>query len=70
MVSDITEEEIRMEMTSTKPANRIFISYRRGNARGANGRIWDWLYITFGGEQIFRPFDSICHARPAEAGEA
>lgn len=48
-----------MEMTSIKPANRIFISYRRDDARGASGRIWDWLRIAFGKEQVFRDVTSI-----------
>jgi hypothetical protein len=26
----------------------IFISYRRDDARGASGRVWDWLRIGFG----------------------
>jgi len=31
----------------------IFISYRRDDARGASGRVWDWLRIGFGRERVF-----------------
>lgn len=34
--------------------NHIFISYRRDDARGASGRIYDWLRIGFGRERVFR----------------
>jgi hypothetical protein len=37
----------------------IFISYRRDDARGASGRVWDWLRIGFGREQVFRDVASI-----------
>ena len=37
----------------------IFISYRRDDARGASGRVWDWLRIGFGREQMFRDVASI-----------
>jgi tetratricopeptide (TPR) repeat protein len=37
----------------------IFISYRRDDARGASGRVWDWLRIGFGKEQVFRDVASI-----------
>jgi hypothetical protein len=39
--------------------DRIFISYRRDDARGASGRVWDWLRIGFGRERIFRDVASI-----------
>ncbi|MBK6971830.1 MAG: toll/interleukin-1 receptor domain-containing protein [Sterolibacteriaceae bacterium] len=44
-----------------QPAVRqhIFISYRRDDARGASGRIYDWLRIGFGREQVFRDVHSI-----------
>jgi len=38
---------------------RIFISYRRDDARGASGRLYDWLRIAFGREQVFRDVASI-----------
>ena len=38
---------------------RIFISYRRDDARGASGRVWDWLRIGFGRERVFRDVASI-----------
>jgi tetratricopeptide (TPR) repeat protein len=34
--------------------DRIFISYRRDDARGASGRVWDWLRIGFGKDRLFR----------------
>ena len=37
----------------------IFISYRRDDARGASGRVWDWLRIGFGREMVFRDVASI-----------
>jgi tetratricopeptide (TPR) repeat protein len=45
----------------TQPAARdhIFISYRRDDARGASGRLYDWLRIAFGRERVFRDVHSI-----------
>lgn len=37
----------------------IFISYRRDDARGASGRLYDWLRIGFGRERVFRDVHSI-----------
>ncbi len=37
----------------------IFISCRRDDARGASGRVWDWLRIGFGQERVFRDVASI-----------
>jgi tetratricopeptide (TPR) repeat protein len=37
----------------------IFISYRRDDARGASGRVWDWLRLGFGRERVFRDVASI-----------
>ena len=37
----------------------IFISYRRNDARGASGRLYDWLRIAFGREKVFRDVASI-----------
>jgi tetratricopeptide (TPR) repeat protein len=37
----------------------IFISYRRDDARGASGRLYDWLRIAFGRERVFRDVASI-----------
>lgn len=42
-----------------EPPDRIFISYRRDDARGASGRVWDWLRIAFGRERVFRDVASI-----------
>ena len=39
--------------------DRIFISYRRDDSRGATGRVWDWLRIGFGRERVFRDVASI-----------
>jgi TIR domain len=39
--------------------NHIFISYRRDDARGASGRLYDWLRIGFGRERVFRDVQSI-----------
>jgi len=46
---------------NTRPAVRdhIFISYRRDDARGASGRLYDWLRIGFGRERVFRDVHSI-----------
>jgi tetratricopeptide (TPR) repeat protein len=38
---------------------RIFISSRRDDARGASGRVYDWLRIAFGREKVFRDVASI-----------
>lgn len=39
--------------------DHIFISYRRDDARGASGRLYDWLRIAFGRERVFRDVDRI-----------
>jgi hypothetical protein len=39
--------------------DHIFISYRRDDARGASGRLYDWLRIGFGREHVFRDVHSI-----------
>lgn len=39
--------------------DRIFISYRRDDARGASGRLFDWLRIAYGGDRVFRDVYSI-----------
>jgi tetratricopeptide (TPR) repeat protein len=39
--------------------DQIFISYRRDDARGASGRLYDWLRIAFGRERVFRDVASI-----------
>jgi tetratricopeptide (TPR) repeat protein len=39
--------------------DHIFISYRRDDAKGASGRLYDWLRIAFGREQVFRDVHSI-----------
>ena len=39
--------------------DHIFISYRRDDARGASGRLYDWLRIGFGREYVFRDVHSI-----------
>ena len=39
--------------------DHIFISYRRDDARGASGRLYDWLRIAFGGEHVFRDVHDI-----------
>ena len=39
--------------------DHIFSSYRRDDARGASGRIYDWLRIAFGREHVFRDVHSI-----------
>jgi len=45
--------------TPSAVRDRIFISYRRDDARGASGRVWDWLRIGFGRERVFRDVASI-----------
>jgi tetratricopeptide (TPR) repeat protein len=39
--------------------DHIFISYRRDDARGASGRLYDWLRIGFGRDRVFRDVHSI-----------
>ncbi len=39
--------------------DKIFISYRRDDARGASGRLYDWLRIAFGRDRVFRDVHSI-----------
>ena len=39
--------------------DHIFISYRRDDARGTSGRLYDWLRIGFGRERVFRDVQSI-----------
>jgi hypothetical protein len=39
--------------------DHIFISYRRDDARGASGRLYDWMRIAFGREHVFRDVHSI-----------
>ena len=48
-------------MSSGVAAERscIFISYRRDDARGASGRVWDRLRIGFSRERVFRDVASI-----------
>jgi tetratricopeptide (TPR) repeat protein len=44
----------------TRPVREnIFISYRRDDARGASGRLYDWLRIGVGRERVFRDVHSI-----------
>jgi tetratricopeptide (TPR) repeat protein len=45
--------------TPSAVRDRIFISYRRDDARGASGRVWDWLRIGFGRARVFRDVASI-----------
>lgn len=47
--------------TSAAMRDGIFISYRRDDARGASGRLYDWLRIGFGRDEVFR--DAISHAK-------
>jgi len=44
---------------TTNERNRIFISNRRDEARGASGRLYDWLRIAFGRKQVFRDVASL-----------
>ena len=37
----------------------VFIGYRRHDARGASGCVWDWLRIGYGRERIFRDVANI-----------
>jgi tetratricopeptide (TPR) repeat protein len=46
-------------MPETSARDRLFISYRRDDARGASGRLYDWLRIAFGRERVFRDVASI-----------
>src|SRR5688572_10061952 len=48
-------------MSKPQPERRdhIFIRYRRDDARGASGRLYDWLRIAFGRDHVFRDVHSI-----------
>src|SRR3974390_2468040 len=50
--------------------DHIFISYRRDDARGASGRLYDWLRIGFGRERVFRDVASIGVGRWRDAIDA
>jgi hypothetical protein len=43
----------------TQMREGIVISYRRDDARGASGRLYDWLPIGFGRAKAFRDVGSI-----------
>ena len=43
----------------TANRNHIFLSYRRDDARGASGRLYDWMRIAFGRKRVFRDVTSI-----------
>ena len=45
--------------TQSPERDHIFISYRRDDARGASGRLYDWLRIGFGRERVFRDVHSL-----------
>jgi hypothetical protein len=52
--------ETRTEIPGNPPVrDRIFICYRRDDARGASGRLYDWLRVAFGRERVFRDVHSI-----------
>jgi hypothetical protein len=48
-----------MDGTETSARDHIFISYRRDDARGASGRLYDWIGIAFGRDRVFRDVHSI-----------
>lgn len=48
-----------MAESQAEARDHIFISYRRDDARGASGRLYDWLHIGFGRERVFRDVHSI-----------
>ena len=57
-------EKLRLDRKSSfvladATKDRIYISYRRDDARGASGRVLDWLRIGFGRERVFRDLASI-----------
>ena len=57
-----------MPTPAANPArDAIYISYRRNDARGASGRLYDGLRIAFGREKVFRDVASIgvCSSRGA-----
>ena len=45
--------------TKRKQTGKLFISYRRGDARGIAGRLGDTLGTYFGDERVFRDIESI-----------
>ncbi len=52
------------------PRDHLFISYRRDDARGTSGRLYDWLCIAFGRERVFRDVHSIGVGRWRDAIDA
>jgi hypothetical protein len=52
-------EPVRRETVAKVPGGAIFISYRRGDARHAAGRLVDRLAQTYSSEQLFLDTDSI-----------
>src|SRR3954464_11531870 len=48
-----------MPDTLASSRDQIFISYRRDEATGASGRLYDWLRIAFGREHVFRDVNTI-----------
>ena len=48
-----------MNDPTSRLRNGVFISYRRDDARGASGRLYDWLRIAFGRGNVFRDVASI-----------
>lgn len=46
-------------MNAPSPRRDHIISYRRDDARGASGRLYDWLRIGFGRERLFRDVHSL-----------
>ncbi|WP_186411306.1 toll/interleukin-1 receptor domain-containing protein, partial [Candidatus Propionivibrio aalborgensis] len=55
----MTGEDNSPRNAPATPRHGLFISYRRDDARGASGRLYDWLRIAFGREKVFRDVASI-----------
>ena len=46
-------------MPAASPSGRVFISYRRQEASGLAGRLYDRLAARFGEDQVFMDVDTI-----------
>lgn len=55
----MTEEDPSIKGSPEGRRDGLFISYRRDDARGASGRLYDWLRIAFGRDKVFRDVASI-----------
>jgi hypothetical protein len=59
MLASAREEGICPAMPAPATSGRVFISYRRQDARGSAGRIYDRLADRFGDDQVFMDVDNL-----------